>query len=495
MDKDDSATQQIIALFAHLNTNSARQDAYHRILDQLSPHEWRDVRVRINQRAFQKDILGQSPPEVAVQIAQYLDLSELHVLQRVSRKWHLLLSSELIRGAIYHHYIGCGPHVTEDQFTRYAKQRLRLERGLPLSKLRDPNHSLPFGSSLDCHDYANGRHAWLEGNTRIIVHNLCNHTTQGFCTENRDSFRDLRLSESMVAAISVRGYCHTWNLETEEHASFRIPALHFRAFVVRGLQVALGFANPMAVGDESIIYWNMSSGVARSIQVEPNLALVGLHSTTNSLTTLHLQRENHLDSEGGPTRFGRCDCLHVVKYTVDDHGRITRVPSETPQLPFPLGMDWNIEILHDISNDTGGRLAAFSCQRTPSTVASITPRHILVAAHDPQTDSMYIHELRPEDSPYLPLCITAVDRNLLYYVKNDRGKPTIWISDPASRNPLRPAKAVDPELPREATSRVYSYASRFVLRGDRDFVLMVDETDVKVWRFGDMRLEGEIGCE
>lgn len=59
-------------------------DRYHRILDQLKPHEWRDVRTRINLRSFQKDILGQSPPEVAVQIAQYLDLSDLHVLQGVS---------------------------------------------------------------------------------------------------------------------------------------------------------------------------------------------------------------------------------------------------------------------------------------------------------------------------------------------------------------------------------------------------------------------------
>ncbi|PWY69830.1 F-box domain protein [Aspergillus sclerotioniger CBS 115572] len=487
MANDSSATQQIIELFTQLNTNSARQDAYHRILDQLKPHEWRDVRTRINQRAFQKDILGQSPPEVAVQIAQYLDLSEIHVVQRVSRKWHLLLSSELIRGAVYQHYTGCGVHVTEDQFILYSKQRLRLERGLPTCKLQGLTRSSPYGSSLACQDYTNGRHAWLEGDTHIIVYDLWKHTAQRFCTENRESFRDMRLSESMVVAISVRGYCHTWNLETEEYASFRIPALHFRAFVVRGLKVALGFANPLAVGDESIIYWDMGSRIARSIQVEPNLALVGLHQTTNSLTTLHLQRESHTRYENGSTSSGHHDSLCVVKYKVDGHERITGVASETLRLPFLSGIDWNIEILHDISNDASGRLAAFSCQPLPSAVASTTPRYILVATHDPQTDKVYMHGLRPEDTPYLPLCIAAVDRNLLYYVKNDRGKPAIWISDPASRNPHRPAKAMDPELPREATSRVYSYASRFTLRGDRDFILMVDEIEVKVWRFGDMR--------
>lgn len=58
-------------------------DRYHRILDLLNPHEWRDVQKRINQRSFQKDILAESPPEIAVQIAQYLDLSDLFILQRV----------------------------------------------------------------------------------------------------------------------------------------------------------------------------------------------------------------------------------------------------------------------------------------------------------------------------------------------------------------------------------------------------------------------------
>ena len=233
----------------------------------------------------------------------------------------------------------------------------------------------------------------------------------------------------------------------------------------------------------------MRSRIARNIQAEPNLALVGLHSTTNSLTTLHLQRENHISYQNDPTDSGHRDSLCVVKYKADDHGRITRVSSETLRLPFLPGTDWDIEILHDTSNDASGRLAAFSCQPPPSPVASTTPRHILVATHDPQTDKVYMHLLRPEDTPYLPLCIAAVDRNLLYYVKNDRGKPAIWISSPASRDPHRPAKAMDPELPREATSRVYSYASRFTLRGDSDFILMVDETDVKVWRFGDMRVE------
>jgi hypothetical protein len=48
----------------------------------MYPHEWRDVRDRMNQVSFQKDILGSLPMEIAVQIAQYLDLSDSYILRR-----------------------------------------------------------------------------------------------------------------------------------------------------------------------------------------------------------------------------------------------------------------------------------------------------------------------------------------------------------------------------------------------------------------------------
>lgn len=49
----------------------------------MYPYEWRDVRDRMNQVSFQKDILGSLPTEVAVKISRYLDLSEIHIFRRV----------------------------------------------------------------------------------------------------------------------------------------------------------------------------------------------------------------------------------------------------------------------------------------------------------------------------------------------------------------------------------------------------------------------------
>ncbi|PYH97474.1 F-box domain protein [Aspergillus ellipticus CBS 707.79] len=493
MDPSDSSNiQQIISLFSLLPSKSARQAAYHQILNQLNPHEWRDVQVRINQRSFQKDILGESPPEVAVQIARHIGFAELHILQRVSRKWHLLLSSDLVRGTVYQQYTeSIGIHVAADQFTQYAKQRLRLERGLPICKLQDGGLPPPHGPNLDCLDYANGKYAWLKSTTHIAVHDLRKHTAQSFCTENRESFRDVRLSESMVVAISVRAYCHAWNLETGDHASFRIPALHFRAFVVHGFKVALGFTYPSVAGNDSIIYWDMDTQVTRSIEVAPDLALIGLQSASNSLTTLHLEKNNAVrDQVSLNHQVQSChnDILRVVKYTLNDLGCAVRLFSYMLQLPFPTEFDWRLVTLHNISNNATSRLAIISCELPSSSVTSTNTGYVVVATYDPQSDEVCLHVLSPEDTPYHPLCIAAVDRGILYYVKNDRGKPVIWVSEPASPISHRPAKAMDPGLPREATARVYSYSNRFALRGDRDFVLLIDETDVKVWGFGDIAI-------
>lgn len=80
--------------------------------------------------------------------------------------------------------------------------------------------------------------------------------------------------------------------------------------------------------------------------------------------------------------------------------------------------------------------------------------------------------------------MTVLDGDLLYYVKSDRGKPAIWIFNPASRIPHRPAKSMSLGLPREASDGIYS--NLFTLRGDREFILLLHEIDVKVWRFKDV---------
>jgi hypothetical protein len=197
----DSNIQEIIVRFKQLNTASARRTVYQQIIDLLNPHEWRDVQKRINQRTFQKDILGSLPLEIAVHIIQYLDVNDVHLLQMVSRRWHEVLSSEPVCSVLFRQYTGGSlDNDFKSTFARYSRQRSRLEQGRPVAHVQ---LDIPFSQDLD---YCDGRYAWsADGGTTIVVFELCSRKTQRFCTENRERFERFRLSEDLVAAITVRG--------------------------------------------------------------------------------------------------------------------------------------------------------------------------------------------------------------------------------------------------------------------------------------------------
>jgi hypothetical protein len=88
----NSDEQEIITRLRNLRTKSARHRVFHELIHQLASDEWRDLRDRLNTRTFQCDILGLLPPEIAVQVAQYLDLAEIHVFQRVGNKCQRLVT-------------------------------------------------------------------------------------------------------------------------------------------------------------------------------------------------------------------------------------------------------------------------------------------------------------------------------------------------------------------------------------------------------------------
>lgn len=53
------------------------------ILDQLRPHEWRDVKDRYGPKTFQCDLIANLSLEIVALIAKYLSLADLLLLQRV----------------------------------------------------------------------------------------------------------------------------------------------------------------------------------------------------------------------------------------------------------------------------------------------------------------------------------------------------------------------------------------------------------------------------
>jgi hypothetical protein len=205
----DSDIQEIVTRFTQLSTKTARHSAIHQVIDQLNPYEWRDVKERINARSFQKDILGALPLEIAVQITQSLNLAEMHLLRRVSRRWHDVLGSKAACDATYRQYTGNNfDHLDTDfisKFARYSEHRLCIERGDPRNLSRIVLPSITDEELLTL-DYSDGQFAWTtDYGTAIVVYNLITGGKQRYCTKNRERLKMVRLSQSTVAAITVHG--------------------------------------------------------------------------------------------------------------------------------------------------------------------------------------------------------------------------------------------------------------------------------------------------
>lgn len=52
-------------------------------MDELASDEWRELKARADQFSLQYDILGKLPLELAAQISEHLDISDMICLRRV----------------------------------------------------------------------------------------------------------------------------------------------------------------------------------------------------------------------------------------------------------------------------------------------------------------------------------------------------------------------------------------------------------------------------
>ncbi|KAL4888555.1 hypothetical protein BDV59DRAFT_211047 [Aspergillus ambiguus] len=475
----------------------ARRALLHALLDQLHRQEWRDVRDRLNRISFHQDILASLPLELAVHIIQYFHLSELYTLRRVSHAWNRLLSTPVAHDVVFRKYTGRHDALRSNRLS-YARQRLRLERGDPVSNVHNhPDWDVP----LVPRDYSSGRCVWIEAGTSLVVLDLRSQGRRSFCTENRDSFVDVRLSESILAAITARGYCLVWDLSDPSNdddaspARFRMPSLNYSSFTVAGVHVAITTASASASDHfghgDSVVHWDLSSQVARTIPLESGMVFLTLNPAADALHTVYLERKRH--PPGGPgALFTPSKDYHLRIATYPFRDVLNPRTSDTLALPAVadhLDSDgvtmWGSE--KGFNNRCADIVFSARSQLQPLQPAERTADDcLMMVSYDRRVDRFAIHSFDPAQYAALihPDCMVSID-NLLYYITNDNGKPRVCISNPDSPCPHRPAKGVDPQLPREPAGREYSYSTRLALMGDRDFLLLVDENGLKVWRFGE----------
>ncbi|KAL6229520.1 hypothetical protein BDW75DRAFT_249627 [Aspergillus navahoensis] len=468
----DPNTQEIITRFKRLDTASARRTVYHQIIDQLNPHEWRDVQKRINERTFRKDILGSLPLEVAAQIIQYFDLNDVHVLRRVSKRWHDILSSKSVCSALFRQYTGGSlDDEFKSTFALYSRQRSRLEQGYPVAHIQ---LDIPSGQDLD---YCDGRYVWLaDGDTTIVVFELCSQKTQRFCTDNRERFEKFRVSENLVAAITARGYCHAWDIRTEEMHTVRLPNTNISHFVIGSFRVAVYYENLLIDGQEGgvVMHFDLRTGSRRthSIQRVKGLALLGLDTSSRYMTTICL--EHHSDPDSSYT--SSCARLCVIKYELYDNGEASAARRYTLKLPTSSGRASLARDLRAYYRNIG--VLYVSSSSAHSLVLPIT--------YYPQTEQVCIHALLDHKMDR-SLSMVNVDNGILYWVRDDDdGKQSIWISNPYAETPLYASRGLTLDLLRglpDGTSPMLHITR--LMTGDSRFVSMTNMLKTQVWSFED----------
>jgi hypothetical protein len=79
-----------------------------------------------------------------------------------------------------------------------------------------------------------------------------------------------------------------------------------------------------------------------------------------------------------------------------------------------------------------------------------------------------------------------VDNGILYWVRDDGGKQSIWISNPYAVTPLYASRGLEFDLPRALPDETpLMVHNRRLLTGDSRFVSMTDMSGTQVWFFED----------
>lgn len=492
-------------------------------MNQLLPEEWREVKVRASHWTFQCDMLDKLPLEIVALIAEHMNLADIILLQRVggilalypndllltcllkvSRRWKQALSSTSVQLAAIRATMGDSAldpthHPSEDSpegapggpYVSLIKRRLRLERGIPMTTFQlPPPRSKPYTLADEGSvGYSNGICAWLEGEeeaTFVILSHLCTNTKTRLTTENRESLVCLRISKSLVAAISWRGYCHVWDISTHIHKAFRIPSLHFDHFLIHGTKVALSY-------HDFVVHWSFDSDVARTVPVGPNIALLVLYPEQDQFTVACLclsESDQHSDRESvgheeatslGSAVHAESYYLRISLYALGTnnefeftHSYDQEIPSHMRPLHELRWEEWHKQEIHC------GQSSTFLCYweyvdgERPSE-AERPQRNGFYLTLIPASDQVAFHEL-PSCDVSLATNVVYVDQALLYAVTYD---DQLMI--------LRTKMMSGPSVPRvwyhHTINRQKMPRDCICIFGDDQFMVSFHPQYIQVWAF------------
>lgn len=224
------------------------------------------------------------------------------------------MSLPLISRVAFHHLHPGTPLDTsnphwETHFSQRVKRRHAMKTGRPYSKATyptddEPFHDLRSGGKMN---YCEGKLAWCSA-TGVSVLCLKTGKKTSFTTENREYIIEgVRISESIVAAVSSRRYvytvrneycyfsanhcpfsvCHVWNLRDGQTRHLHLPSLNLRHFVVSGNKVIMHFYTG------SLLVWDYETQVAMETLLSERPRAFFFNRAGDSLSIIHFKELGH----------------------------------------------------------------------------------------------------------------------------------------------------------------------------------------------------------
>lgn len=320
----------------------------------------------------------------------------------------------------------------------------------------------------------------------MIAVDLLTSEQETLTTDNREELFRVQNAGPIIVAISMSGYCHVWNLDTQETSSFRLPSVDCWQILINGTKVVLEY-------EGYVVHWCSNTEIARTIPLEDDVVALAPHPSEDEITMVHFvpQEEKHHsdpDTPSSPIYYsGMIYQLRKVIQSASKHESDRCAPSSRSdpvlRMPFPkqyMNIDYTDGILREISSGQASvidRLQQVETYHRMSAWVSVEPDGV-VAIHTFPCYLEFSQLLCPE-------------RGILYAtIAGEEHGEFVILKAKTMPSPSNTCVWYDYSVQRRE-----DLAKHLRIYGDARFFVFLFEQDLEIWAMDESTLRTQKFCE
>lgn len=246
---------------------------------------------------FHYDIIAELPVEISQNIFLYLPLNQCFKAQRVSRRWHKLLSSPQTIDSLLRWWYPrpetdlCIPKDLSVEAIMNLKAEhidaFRTGHPFSMSTVDDAPDYVPDDlppPTINRIAYAHGVLAWINSDPSdsiarsIVTLDLKTHLRRYFIAEDRTSFHTIAMSSSIIAALDLAGRCHVWDIgHSNEEYLLQLPSAEYHRMEASGPALAIASSGQDTDETIDVFTWSSQGKKTKSFLLPLRPVQSGLH--------------------------------------------------------------------------------------------------------------------------------------------------------------------------------------------------------------------------